>query len=199
MIGLGFATAHAPAVFCPAKWWPKVYEGVPDYMRDSQPHTAKLETPEVIEEHVARIETVFENLRKQIALPWMAFDSDAGSMAPEGENLNNNPHPRAYGNFARLLAKYVRDEGVISLQEAVRKLTSFPAENLRLSKRGRLKVGHFADITVFDPAQIQDHATFQEPHQLSTGMSHVFVNGVQVLNDGQHTGALPGRAVLRGE
>jgi len=151
-----------------------------------------------------RVGTVYflmseENLRKQIALPWMAFDSDAGSMAPEGENLNNNPHPRAYGNFARLLAKYVRDEGVISLQEAVRKLTSFPAENLRLSKRGRLKVGHFADITVFDPAQIQDHATFQEPHQLSTGMSHVFVNGVQVLNDGQHTGALPGRAVLRGE
>ena len=151
-----------------------------------------------------RVGTVYflmseENVKKQIALPWMSFDSDAGSMAPEGENLNNNPHPRAYGNFARLLAKYVRDEQVIPLEEAVRKLTSLPADNLRLSKRGRLQVGAYADITVFDPAEIQDHATFEEPHQLATGMSHVFVNGVQVLDNGIHTGALPGRAVLRGE
>ena len=152
----------------------------------------------------SRVGTVYflmseENVKKQIALPWMSFDSDAGSMAPEGENLNNNPHPRAYGNFARLLAKYVRDEQVIPLEEAIRKLTSLPADNLRLPKRGRLQVGAYADITVFDPSEIQDHATFEKPHQLATGMSHVFVNGVQVLDNGIHTGALPGRAVLRGE
>lgn len=151
-----------------------------------------------------RVGTVYflmseENVRKQIALPWMAFDSDAESMAPEGENLNNNPHPRAYGNFARLLAKYVRDEKVITLQEAIRKLTSLPADNLRLPKRGRLQIGNYADITVFDPALIQDHATFEQPHQLATGMSHVLVNGTPVLKDGKHTGAMPGRAVLRGE
>ena len=152
----------------------------------------------------SRVGTVYflmseENVKKQIALPWMSFDSDAGSMAPEGENLNNNPHPRAYGNFARLLAKYVRDEQVIPLEEAIRKLTSLPADNLRLPKRGRLQVGAYADITVFDPPEIQDHATFEKPHQLATGMSHVFVNGVQLLDNGIHTGALPGRAVLRGE
>ncbi|MDA0379201.1 MAG: amidohydrolase family protein, partial [Bacteroidetes bacterium] len=151
-----------------------------------------------------RVGTVYflmseENVRKQIALPWMAFDSDAGSMAPEGENLNNNPHPRAYGNFARLLGKYVRDEQVIPLEEAVRRLTSFPAENLGVVNRGRLASGYFADITVFDPATIQDHATFEEPHQLSTGMHHVFVNGGHVIRDGAHTGAMPGRAVYRGE
>jgi len=151
-----------------------------------------------------RVGTVYflmseENVRKQIALPWMSFDSDAESMAPEGENLNNNPHPRAYGNFSRLLAKYVRDEGIISLQEAIRKLSSLPADNLRLAKRGRLQVGNYADVTVFDPAVIQDHATFEKPHQLATGMSHVLVNGVPVLRDGEHTGATPGRAVLRGE
>ena len=151
-----------------------------------------------------RVGTVYflmseENVRKQITLPWMSFDSDAESMAPEGENLNNNPHPRAYGNFSRLLAKYVRDEGIISLQEAIRKLSSLPADNLRLAKRGRLQVGNYADVTVFDPAVIQDHATFEKPHQLATGMSHVLVNGVPVLRDGEHTGATPGRAVLRGE
>lgn len=151
-----------------------------------------------------RVGTVYflmseENLKKQIALPWVSFDSDAESMAPEGENLKNNPHPRAYGTFARLLAKYVREEGVISLQEAVRKLTSLPADNLRLARRGRLQVGHYADIAIFNPAEIQDHATFSEPHQLATGMSHVFVNGIQVFENGIHTGAFPGRAVLRGE
>jgi len=151
-----------------------------------------------------RVGTVYflmseENVRKQIALPWMAFDSDAGSMAPEGENLNNNPHPRAYGNFARLLGKYVRDEGVTTLEDAVRRLTSFPADNLGIVGRGRLEPGYFADITVFDPAAIQDHATFEEPHQLATGMSHVFVNGGHVVNNGEHTGATPGRAVYRGE
>ena len=151
-----------------------------------------------------RVSTVYflmseENVKKQIALPWVSFDSDAGSMAPEGENLNNNPHPRAYGNFARLLAKYVRDEKVIPFQEAIRKLTSLPADNLRLPRRGRLQVGNYADIAIFDPDAIQDHATFEKPHQLSTGMSHVLVNGVQVLDSGQHTGAMPGRAVVRGE
>jgi N-acyl-D-amino-acid deacylase len=151
-----------------------------------------------------RVGTVYflmseENVRKQIALPWMAFDSDAGSMAPEGENLNNNPHPRAYGNFARLLGKYVRDEQIIPLEEAIRRLTSFPAENLGVVNRGRLAPGYFADIAVFDPATIQDHATFEEPHQLSTGVHHVFVNGGHVVNDGAHTGAMPGRAVFRGQ
>ncbi len=151
-----------------------------------------------------RVGTVYflmteDNVRKQIALPWMAFDSDAGSMAPEGENLNSNPHPRAYGNFARLLGKYVRDEKVISLEEAIRRLTSFPADNLNIVGRGRLQVGHFADIAVFDPDTIQDHATFEEPHQLATGMHHVFVNGGHVLKHGEHTGVMSGRAVFRGE
>jgi len=151
-----------------------------------------------------RVGTVYflmseENVRKQIALPWMAFDSDAGSFAPEGDNLNSNPHPRAYGNFARLLGKYVRDEGIITLEEAVRRLTSFPADNLGIVGRGRLQVGHYADIAIFDPATIQDHATFEAPHQLATGMHHVFVNGGHVLRDGQHTGTMSGRAVFRGE
>lgn len=151
-----------------------------------------------------RVSTVYflmseENVRKQIALPWMAFDSDAGSMAPEGENLNSNPHPRAYGNFARLLGKYVRDEQVIPLEEAIRRLTSFPAENLGVVNRGRLQPGYFADIAVFDPDTIQDHATFAEPHQLSTGVHHVFVNGGHVLRAGEHTGVMSGRAVFRGE
>jgi N-acyl-D-amino-acid deacylase len=151
-----------------------------------------------------RVSTVYflmseENVRKQIGLPWMAFDSDAGSMAPEGENLNSNPHPRAYGNFARLLGKYVRDEQVIPLEEAVRRLTSFPAEKLSVVNRGRLQPGYFADIAIFDPATIQDHATFEKPHQLATGMHHVFVNGGHVLKEGEHTGVMSGRAVFRGE
>lgn len=151
-----------------------------------------------------RVSTVYflmseENVRKQIALPWMAFDSDAGSMAPEGENLNSNPHPRAYGNFARLLGKYVRDENVVPMEEAIRRLTSFPAENLGVVGRGRLQPGYFADIAVFDPDTIQDHATFEEPHQLATGMHHVFVNGGHVLRAGEHTGVMSGRAVFRGE
>ncbi len=169
--------------------------------RDTSPEDVAID---LVISDSTRVESVYflmseENVKKQIALPWLSFDSDAGSMAPEGNNLDNNPHPRAYGNFARLLGKYVRDENVISLEEAIRKLTSLPADNLRLSRRGRIQVGHYADLTVFDPDEIQDHATFEEPHQLSTGMSHVIVNGVQVLDDGEHTGATPGRAVLRGE
>jgi N-acyl-D-amino-acid deacylase len=155
---------------------------------------------DLVVEDSSRIGTVYflmseENVKRQIALPWISFDSDAGSMAPEGVFLKSNPHPRAYGNFARLLGRYVREEQVISLEEAVRRLTSLPAENLRIRQRGSLQTGYFADLAIFDPATIQDHATFAEPHQYSTGMIHVFVNGEQVLADGEHTGATPGRVV----
>jgi len=136
-----------------------------------------------------------DNIRKQIALPWMSFCSDGQSMVPEGVFLKSSTHPRAYGNFARLLGKYVRDEKVISLEDAIHKLTSLPAANMKIEKRGALKKGYYADVVIFDPANIQDHATFENPHQLSTGMVHVFVNGVQVLRDGVHTGATPGRVV----
>jgi N-acyl-D-amino-acid deacylase len=148
----------------------------------------------------SRVGTVYflmseENLRKQIRLPYMSFGSDAASMAPEGAFLKSNPHPRAYGNFARLLGRYVRDEGVITLEEAVRRLTTLPAENLGLERRGALREGYHADVVVFDPATVTDHATFEAPHQYATGVRHVFVNGVAVLRDGDHTGALPGRVV----
>jgi N-acyl-D-amino-acid deacylase len=138
-----------------------------------------------------------ENVRKQIALPYMSFGSDAESLAPEGSFLKYNPHPRAYGNVARLLGKYVREEKIIPLEEAIRKLTSLSAEKLRIKKRGLLKEGYFADIVIFDADKIQDHATFDKPHQYATGMIHVFVNGVQVLKDGKHTGAKGGRFVKR--
>src|SRR5690606_18377499 len=120
---------------------------------------------------------------------------DAASLAPEGNFLKSNPHPRAYGNFARLLGKYVREEKVIPLETAIHGLTTLPAKNLKIQKRGALKSGYYADVVIFDPATITDHATFKEPHQYSTGMKHVFVNGVQVLKDGEHTGATPGRVV----
>ena len=148
----------------------------------------------------SRVGTVYflmseENVKKQIALPYMSFGSDAASMTPEGVFLNSSTHPRSYGNFSRLLGKYVRDEQIISIEEAVRKLTSLPASNLKIKKRGSLTKGYFADVAIFNPETIQDHATFVEPHQLSTGMIHVFVNGEQVLKDGVHTGAKPGRVV----
>ncbi len=136
-----------------------------------------------------------ENIQRQIALPYVSFGSDAGSPAAEGMFLKYKDHPRAYGNFSRLLGKYVRDEKVISLEEAVRKLTSLPATNLKIQKRGSLTPGYYADLAIFDPAIIQDHATFENPHQYSTGMVHVFVNGTQVLENGEHTGAKPGRVV----
>jgi N-acyl-D-amino-acid deacylase len=136
-----------------------------------------------------------DNVKKQIALPYMSFGSDAGAPAAEGVFLKSNPHPRAYGNFARLMGKYVRDEQIIPLAEAIRKLTSLPATNHKIQKRGLLKEGYFADIVIFDPALIQDHATYDNPHQYATGVSHVFVNGVQVVKDGKHTGATPGRFV----
>ena len=136
-----------------------------------------------------------ESVRRQIALPWMAFDSDESSQAPEGVFLRSNPHPRAYGTFARILGKYVRDEKALSLAEAVRRLSLFPAQNLNLRERGALRPGWVADVVVFDPATIQDHATYDQPHQYATGMRHVFVNGVAVIRDGEHTGAKPGRFV----
>jgi N-acyl-D-amino-acid deacylase len=155
---------------------------------------------DLVIEDGSRVGTVYflmseENVRKQLKLPWVSFDSDASSLAPEGLFLKSNPHPRAYGNFARLLGKYVREEKIIPLEEAVRRLTSLPAKNLKLQKRGELKKGFFADVVVFDPDKIQDHATFEKPHQYSTGVEHVFVNGVQVLKNGEHTGAKPGRVV----
>ncbi|HSM05938.1 MAG TPA: D-aminoacylase [Longimicrobiales bacterium] len=148
----------------------------------------------------SRVGTVYflmseDNVRRQIQLPWMAFDSDAGAPAPEGVFLQSNPHPRAYGNFSRLLGRYVRDEGLIPMEEAIYKLTGFPAENLGIRRRGRLAPGYFADVVVFDPERITDRATFEEPHQLAEGMEQVFVNGVQVIRDGTHTGATPGRVV----
>ena len=130
-----------------------------------------------------------DNIRKQIALPWVSFGSDAASMAPEPPFTKSSTHPRAYGNFARLLGKYVRDEKVIPLQEAVRRLSGLPATNLGLDRRGFLREGMFADVVVFDPATIADRATFEKPHQYAVGMRHVFVNGMQVLKDGEHTGA----------
>lgn len=148
----------------------------------------------------SRIQVVYfsmseDNIRRKIALPWMAFCSDSGSYATEGIFLKQSTHPRAYGSFARVLGKYARDEGVITLQEAVRRLSSFPAQNLGLQDRGRLAPGYFADIVVFDPAKVRDRATFEQPHQYAEGMVHVFVNGEQVLRDGEHTGATPGRFV----
>jgi N-acyl-D-amino-acid deacylase len=138
-----------------------------------------------------------DNIQKKIARPWVAFGSDAESLAPEGVFLKSNPHPRAYGTFARLLGKYVRDEGVISLSEAIRRLTSFPADNLGIGNRGRLQENYFADITIFDPATIGDRATYSKPHQYAVGVHHVIVNGVPVLLDGEHTGATPGRFVRK--
>ena len=136
-----------------------------------------------------------ENLRKQVTLPWLSFCSDAESQSPEGAFLKTNPHPRAYGSFARVLGKYVREEGLIPLEDAIHRLTLLPATNLKLQRRGALNTGYFADVVIFDLDNVKDYATPQEPHQYSTGMVHVFVNGIQVLEDGEHTGAKPGRVV----
>jgi N-acyl-D-amino-acid deacylase len=148
----------------------------------------------------SRVQSVYhlmseENVERQLFLPWMSFGSDGSAIAPEGVFLNSSPHPRAYGNVARLLGRYVRDQRVLSLEEAIRRLTSLPAENLKLRRRGKLEPGYFADVVVFDPATITDHATYEQPHQYATGVAHVFVNGVHVLRDGEHTGATPGRVV----
>jgi len=155
---------------------------------------------DLVLEDQSRVGTVYflmdeENIKKQIKLPWVSFGSDAESMAPAGAFLKSNPHPRAYGNFARLLGKYVRDEKVISLQEAIRRLTSLPAGNLGLDRRGMLKKGFFADVVIFDPKTIADKATFEKPHQFAVGVRDVFVNGVQMLKGGEHTGKFSGRAL----
>jgi N-acyl-D-amino-acid deacylase len=136
-----------------------------------------------------------DNVKKQAVLPWVSFGSDEGSYTTEGVFLKSNAHPRAYGNFARVLGKYTRDEKLMSLQLAIYKLAKLPATHLKLKKRGELKVGNYADIVIFDPSNAQDHATFDKPHQYSTGVIHVFVNGVQVLQDGEHTGKKPGKFV----
>ena len=166
-------------------------------MRDQSPEETAMD---LVWQDGSRVQAVYflmseENVQKQIKLPYMTFGSDAGALTAEGATLKSSTHPRTYGNFARLLGKYVREEKLIPLEEAIYRLTSLPASRLKLKKRGTLKPGHFADIVVFDPATISDHATFDKPHQYSTGMLHVFVNGEQVLKDGEHTGALPGRAV----
>ncbi len=139
--------------------------------------------------------TAEENIRKLVPLPWISFGSDEAAQAPEGVFLNSMPHPRAYGNFSRVLGKYVRDEKLLTLEAAIRKLTSLPATNLRLDHRGMLREGYFADVVIFDPKTITDKATYEKPHQYSVGMKHVFINGVQVLKDGEHTGAKPGKAL----
>jgi len=166
-------------------------------MRGKSPEETAMD---LVIEDGSRVDTVYfimaeDNIGKKIARPWVSLGSDAESLAPENVFLKSNPHPRAYGNFARLLGKYVREENIISLTEAIRRMTSLPATNLRIRNRGMIREGYFADVVVFDPKTIQDHATFERPHQYSSGMRHVFVNGVQVLKDGEHTGATPGRVV----
>ncbi|HET9294190.1 MAG TPA: D-aminoacylase [Gemmatimonadales bacterium] len=166
-------------------------------MRGKSPEETAMDL--VIEDD-SRVDCVYftmseDNVRREVAIPWMSFGSDGGSMSTEGVFLLSGTHPRSYGNFARLLGRFVREEKVIPLEEAIRKLTSQPADNLRIQRRGRLAVGNFADVVAFDPATITDRATFQEPHQYATGVRHVWVNGTQVLKDGEHTGAKPGRFV----
>jgi N-acyl-D-amino-acid deacylase len=155
---------------------------------------------DLIFEDDSRIQVVYfsmseGNIKKKLALPYMSICSDAGSYATEGKFLIQSTHPRAYGSFARLLGKYVREEKVIPLEEAIYKLTLLPATNLKFRKRGELKIGNYADVVIFDPEKIKDEATFEEPHQYATGMIHVFVNGKQVLKNGEHTGAMPGKVV----
>ena len=168
-------------------------------MRGTSPEETAMD---LVVEDGSRVGTVYflmseDNVRKQVQLPWMSFGSDASSQAPEGIFLKSSTHPRTYGNFARLLARYVRDEKLISLEQAVYRLTTLPAANLGIKERGALKPGYYADVVVFDPATISDLSTFEEPHQYSIGMRDVFVNGVAVLRGGEHSGATPGRA-LRG-
>jgi N-acyl-D-amino-acid deacylase len=213
----------AEAIRTPSKEWENLYlsagsgdrvllvgfknDNLKQYTGKTLAEVAKLRGKDEIEtimdlvlEDRSRVGTVYfmmseENIKKQIRLPWVSFGSDAGSMATEGVFLKSSTHPRAYGNFARLLGRYVRDEKVITLEEAVSRLTNLPATNLGLDRRGLLKAGYFADVVVFDPKAIEDKATFEKPHQYAVGMKHVFVNGRQVLKDGEHTGAKPGRAL----
>ena len=165
--------------------------------RKQQPEDTILD---LILEDQSRVGTVYflmseENIATQLRKPWVSLGSDGASLAPEGVFLQSSPHPRAYGNFARLLGKYVREDKVITLEDAVRRMSGLPAENLGLDRRGLLKPGYFADVAIFDPATIADRATFEKPHQYAVGMKHVLVNGTIVLKDGEHTGATPGRAL----
>jgi N-acyl-D-amino-acid deacylase len=155
---------------------------------------------DLVIEDGSRVGTVYflmseDNVKREAGLPWMSFGSDEASEAPEGVFLKSSSHPRAYGNFVRVLAEYVRKDQAATLPDAIRRLTSLPATNLSLKQRGSLKPGYYADVVVFDPATVQDHATFEKPKQLATGVEDVWVNGVQVLRDGKHTGAKPGRFV----
>jgi N-acyl-D-amino-acid deacylase len=166
-------------------------------MRGKSPEETAIE---LVTEDDSRVGTVYflmseDNVKREVGLPWMSFGSDEGSPAPEGVFLKSNSHPRAYGNVARLLGHYVRDEHAATLQDAIRRLTSLPATNLGIRQRGWLKPGYYGDVVVFDPKAIQDHATYEKPAQLATGVEDVFVNGVQVMKDGRHTGAKPGRVV----
>ena len=179
----------------------RVYQGMT--LREVMQERGTSATDTVIDlliEDNSRIFTLYfsmseDNLRKQVQLPWVSFCSDAGSIAPEGNFLSYHPHPRAYGSFARVIGKYVRDEALVTLQDALRRLSGFAADNLKLKNRGTIKAGYFADLAIFDPAKVQDHSVPGDPHQYSEGMAHVFVNGVQVLRDGDHTGNMPGRVV----
>jgi N-acyl-D-amino-acid deacylase len=155
---------------------------------------------DLIVEDSTRIEVVYSsmdenNVRKETALSWVSFGSDEASSAPEGVFLLSGAHPRAYGNFARVIGKFVRDEKMLSLQQAIHQLSKLPATNLKLQKRGELKQGYYADIVIFDPRTVQDHATFEKPLQYATGVTDVLVNGVQVIKNGEHTGATPGRFI----
>jgi N-acyl-D-aspartate/D-glutamate deacylase len=213
----------AVAIRTPTNEWENLYlaAGSPDQIllvdfksAALKPYTGKTlaevarlrgKTPEetimdLVLEDQSRVGTIYflmsdDNLKKEIRLPWVSFASDAGSIAAEGVFLKSSAHPRAYGSFARVLGKYVRDERVLTLPDAIRKLAALPAANLGLARRGLLKPGMFADVVVFDPATIADRATFEKPHTYAVGMRHVFVNGVQVLRDGEHTGKKPGRAL----
>lgn len=168
-------------------------------MRGTSPEDTAMDL--VIEDN-SRVGTIYfmmseENIRKKLALPWVSFGSDAGAQAPEGLFLNSSTHPRAYGNFSRVLGKYVRDEKVLTMSDAIRRMTSLPASNIKIKDRGAIMQGYYADLAIFDPAVIADLATFEEPHQYAVGMVHVFVNGVQALKDGEHTGDFSGRFVKR--
>ncbi|MCP5382551.1 MAG: D-aminoacylase [Kordiimonadaceae bacterium] len=168
-------------------------------MRGSSPEETAMD---LVAENGADVSTVYfmmseENIKKKLNLPWVSFGSDARAIPNEGIFLHSSTHPRTYGNFARVLGKYVRDENVLPLSEAIRRMTSLPAENLKIANRGAIRVGNYADLAIFDPATIMDVATYEKPHQYAIGMRHVFVNGSQVLKDGEHTGNFPGRFVKR--
>jgi N-acyl-D-amino-acid deacylase len=166
-------------------------------MRGKSPEETAIE---LVTEDNSRVGTIYfimsdDNVKREVGLPWMSFGSDEGAPAPEGVFLKSRSHPRAYGNVARLLGHFVRDEKAATLQDAIHRLSWLPATNLGIRGRGALRPGYYGDVAVFNPATIQDHATYEKPDQLATGVSDVFVNGVQVLKDGKHTGAKPGRVV----